>query len=82
MTRIFRYLAVFALIGGGLTAAVSGVLAFESQVIGVDISVSNSLGTPAPFSGILAHGSEDIVFPEEFLQDSVTVGLSDDFKNT
>ena len=76
MKRIFRYLAVLMLVGGGMVAAVSGVVAFEAQIVGVDISVSNALSTTGPFTDILRPDGNDTVYPEEFLQDTVTVGLS------
>jgi len=74
MTRIVRILAVLAIVGAGMTAAITGVLAFEAQVVKVNTSISNAIDvdtSPVNF------GSS---FPEEFRQDFFTVDLSSSFE--
>ena len=71
-SRALMFLAIVAVAGSGLAAAIAGVVAFESQTVGARVSVSNSLAVTQD----LDQFKDQQVFPQEFLVDSTVVGLS------
>ena len=75
MRRFLLILATVAVAGAGLVGAVSGVLAFEAQVVKVNAEVSNALEVTKTFQW----GATDTLFPQEFVLADMHLMLSQAF---